>query len=130
MVMARILVIDDDHDFNQLLATYLSEQGHQVSVAYNGREGLARYEKDLPDVVLSDIRMPKKDGVDLLLKFRNHPDHQPKGIILMSGLGNTDNNRYKATLKTLGAYDFLQKPFPLEHLSAQITQILQGAESK
>ena len=122
--MARILVIDDDKDFNLLIADYLTDQGHKVSAAYNGSEGLERFEQDRPDLVLSDIRMPKQDGLDLMLRFRNHLHHQPKGIILMSGLGNTNSQAYQDILKSLGAADFLQKPFALGELSAKIAAIL------
>ncbi len=122
--MARILVIDDDEQFNQLIKDYLSSLGHHVSAAYNGQEGFASYENCHPDIVLSDIRMPKKDGLDLLLKFRNHNEHIPKGIILMSGVVNTHTPEYQMTLKALGATSFLQKPFPLEELSNTIDQLL------
>ena len=127
--MAHILVIDDDQAFNQLIQDFLSEHGYEVSAAFNGREGLIRFEADQPDIVISDIRMPKSDGLDLLLKFRNHDEHQPKGIILMSGLGNTQNESYKNTLQALGATDFLQKPFRLDDLLHKIKHILSSSQS-
>ena len=122
--MARILVIDDDVAFNRLIEEYLIELGHQVITAHNGREGFSRFESDTPDIVISDIRMPKSDGLDLLLKIRNHDSHIPKGIILMSGLGNAQNENYIGTIQALGATDLLQKPFPLSDLSEKIAQIL------
>lgn len=122
--MISILVIDDDQDFNNIVTSFLSEQGYRVASAFNGKEGIARFEDDLPDIVITDIRMPKKDGVDLLLKFRNHPDHQPRGIILMSGLSNSDNQTYQAMLKSLGAHDYLQKPFELKDLLVKIETIM------
>ena len=122
--MASILVIDDDAPFNTLIQEFLSQQGHNVTAAYNGREGLDRFEEDQPDIVITDIRMPKSDGLDLLLKLRNHGEHAPKGIILMSGLVNAQSDRYKNTLQALGASDFMQKPFPLDELSRKINEIL------
>ena len=127
--MAQILVIDDDRDFNAVITAFLKENGHNVSSAFQGAEGLKLFEQGHPDIVISDIRMPKKDGLDLLLKFRNHPDHQPMGIILMSGLSNSGNVAYQETLRTLGAYAFFQKPFSLNELANKVTELLQGVES-
>lgn len=127
--MSRILVVEDDKQYNNLLTYFLQAEGYEVTSALNGREGLEFFERDRPDIVLTDIRMPKKDGLDLLLKFRSHAKCSPKGIILMSGFGNTHNDTYVESLKALGATEFLQKPFELADLKNLIEKILDAANS-
>jgi two-component system, NtrC family, nitrogen regulation response regulator NtrX len=122
--MATILVVEDDTLFQQLLTDFLNTLHHSVITTNNGKHAFQLYTTELPDIVLCDIRMPKQDGLDFLLKARAYQKHKARGIILMSGKGNTHSEEYRNIVKNLGAYDFLQKPFPLETLANKINTLL------
>jgi CheY-like chemotaxis protein len=62
--MARILIIDDEPNMRSMLRRMLHQAGHQVSEAGNGAEGIDSYERDPPDLVITDIIMPKKEGIE------------------------------------------------------------------
>jgi two-component system alkaline phosphatase synthesis response regulator PhoP len=106
--MAVILIVDDEPSITNLLAALLEDEGHQVSTASNGREGLAHLEKVKPDLVLSDVMMPILDGRALCQAMHANPSYQAIPIILMSAAieGNISSEcKYAA---------FLKKPFNLD----------------
>ncbi len=104
--MRRVLVVDDEENQRLVLRTLLKRQGYEVETAESGEEALALVDTFGPDVVLTDVRMPKMGGLDLLATL------QAKGneatVIVMSAYGNVDDalEAIKA-----GAYDYVQKPF-------------------
>jgi CheY-like chemotaxis protein len=82
--MAVILVIDDERDIRELLREALEGAGHRVLTAGDGRDGLRVFHANRPDLVITDIFMPKRSGIDLVLQLgRLHP---PPKIIAMSGV--------------------------------------------
>jgi len=108
----RVLIVDDEKDFVEMLSLRLTDEGHVVRAAYNAEEGLAVLKQDEPDVVLLDIRMPGMDGIAALrMIVRDHPLVE---VVLLTGHGSVDTA--VAGLK-LGAFDYLQKP-------AQYTELL------
>jgi CheY-like chemotaxis protein len=116
--MARILVIDDDEDVRAVLRGVLEQAGHEVVVAANGVEGIDAFRRLAADLVITDIVMPEKEGIetirDLVEEFPN------ARIVAMSGGGkrlNRDNALFTAS--EIGAYKILRKPFePSELLSS------------
>src|SRR5262245_30283156 len=85
---ARILVIEDDEGVQTLMRDLLSAIGHNVFVANNGRQGLARYRDCHPDLVITDIFMPERDGLDVILELAPYDVK----IIAMSGGGDIDRS--------------------------------------
>jgi CheY-like chemotaxis protein len=82
--MAVVLVVDDEHDIRELLREALEQAGHRVVTADDGRDALRAYHANHPDVVITDIFMPRRSGIDLVLQLsRLHP--VPK-VIAMSGV--------------------------------------------
>ncbi len=113
--MARILVVDDDTDIRQTLAEILGYDGHVVEVARDGLEAQRLIEKVAFDIVLCDVRMPGKDGMELLdWAKKNRPDVE---FIMLSGHATIDM-AVEATKK--GAFDFLEKPLDLPKLEILI----------
>lgn len=113
--MARILVVDDDADIRQTLAEILGYDGHVVEVARDGLEAQRLIEKVAFDIVLCDVRMPGKDGMELLdwaKKTRSDVE-----FIMLSGHATIDM-AVEATKK--GAFDFLEKPLDLPKLEILI----------
>jgi two-component system, NtrC family, response regulator AtoC len=105
-VVKRILVVDDEENIRIVLRTLLRRQGYEVEVASSAEEALPLIESFGPDFILTDVRMPRMSGLELLnnLKARN----SPATVIVMSAFGNTE-----MALEAIkqGAYDYLHKPF-------------------
>lgn len=104
--MKRILVVDDEENLRLVLRTLLTRQGYQVETAASGEEALSLVESFGPDFVLTDVRMPKMGGLDLLSTLRAKGNEAT--VIVMSAYGNTD---LAIEAMKAGAYDYIQKPF-------------------
>jgi two-component system, NtrC family, response regulator AtoC len=102
----RVLVVDDEENIRLVLKTLLKRNGYEVEAAKNGEEAIALIDSYGPDVVLTDVRMPRTGGLDLLnaLKAKNNP----ATVIVMSAYGNVDQ---AIEAMKAGAYDYIQKPF-------------------
>lgn len=113
---ARILLVEDDQDQQELLYRHLEREGFAVQTACGGDEAFAKLQAGSCDLVLSDLNMPSGSGLKLVAKLRQHGMHDV-AVILMSAEG-TKVQRVSGL--ELGADDFLPKPFSLEELSARI----------
>ncbi|HEY6553979.1 MAG TPA: sigma-54 dependent transcriptional regulator, partial [Vicinamibacteria bacterium] len=117
----RVVVIDDEVNAAAALETLLREDGYQVARAHDAREGLLLLEKEEPDVVLTDLRMPGMDGIELLSKIKQlRPETM---VILMTAYGTV---KTAVRAMKLGAEDYLGKPIDVEELEV----ILQKAIEK
>ncbi len=112
MAAVRVLVVDDDPVILELLRINFEIEGFEVFSASDGQEGLERARADRPDVVLSDIMMPRLDGLQLLARLRDDPTTAGVPVVLLSAKAqNAEVQRGLA----LGADDYVTKPFdPLE----------------
>ncbi|MCO6509561.1 MAG: sigma-54-dependent Fis family transcriptional regulator [Aridibacter famidurans] len=124
--MARILVVDDEKNLRLVVQKELARIGHDVEVAMNGEEAWGLLEDRDFDVMLSDINMPKLDGMALLRRLsENLPD--PPEVIMLTG---------QATVETaieamkLGAYDYLTKPYRINELTMLVSQAAEKHELK
>ncbi len=109
--MANILIVDDEQSYRQLLTLVFQGDGHTVRTAENGREALESIEKDPPNVVVSDVKMPDIDGLEMLRQIREtDPD---LGVVFMTAFASVESAR---DAFKLGADDFIQKPFDVEEL--------------
>jgi two-component system nitrogen regulation response regulator NtrX len=106
MPKPRILVIDDDTGIRESLKMTLEYDGYDVSGAATGQEGLALVEREVPDLVLLDLKMPGMDGLDVLTRLHAM---QPALPVVMISAHGTGSAGAEATRK--GALDFLEKPF-------------------
>jgi two-component system response regulator AtoC len=104
--MRRILVVDDEENIRLVLRTLLRKNGYEVETADSGETALLMVDTFGPDVILTDVRMPKMGGLDLLatLKAKQHP----ATVIVMSAFGNMD---LALEAMKAGAYDYVGKPF-------------------
>ena len=107
-----VLVIDDDPVILELLRVNFEIEGFDVICATDGEEGLSRAQSEHPDIVISDIMMPRRDGLQLLRDLKSDPDTEDLPVILLSAKAQ------KAEVQQgldLGADDYITKPFdPLE----------------
>ena len=123
--MARILVIDDNDEFRDIVKRWLEEAGYEVSEAANGEEGIKRYREKPAELVIADIIMPKKEGIETMMELkRDFPDVK---IIAVSGGGVVDPKDYLEGAKLIGgAMRTFAKPFKKEELLQAITELLTG----
>ena len=125
--MARILLIDDDDSFRSMLRLKLTYFGHTVMEAHNGKEGLELLPQANADLVMTDIVMPEKDGIEVILELKQI---QPNlKIIAMSGGARISSATHLLVARQLGAAKVLPKPFTNEALIAAISELLPGAAS-
>jgi CheY-like chemotaxis protein len=123
--MARILLIDDDHAVRTMLSLTLAHFGHTVIEAGNGREGLDLFKHANADLVITDIVMPEKEGLEVLIELREKHG-PPVKVIAMSGGGRQKATDYLRLAKLMGAAKVLAKPFSNEALIAAINELLPG----
>ena len=110
-----VLVVDDEAPIRRLLRTSLSAQNFEVLEAADAAAALARLPKDKPDVVLLDLTLPDRDGIEVIRTIRSTGDKTP--IIVLSSRGD---ERGKVEALDLGADDYVTKPFGTGELVARI----------
>src|SRR5512133_2810605 len=118
--MAKILVFDDEPSILLMLKKMLEKAGHDVDVALNGREGLEMFEKNKPDLLITDIIMPEKEGLETIFELRKkYPNLK---IIAISGGGRISPDGYLPGARLLGANLTFSKPLvPKEFLQGVST---------
>src|SRR5882757_1377742 len=105
-VMRRVLVVDDEENIRLVLKTLLKRHGYEVEVADSGESALTLVDSFGPDVILTDVRMPKMNGLDLLATLK--AKQNPATVIVMSAYGSVD---LALEAMKAGAYDYVGKPF-------------------
>ncbi len=107
--MAKILIVDDEPSFCELLKTLLKSHGHEAFTAYNGKEAIEQFKQNRPQFTLLDLRMPEMDGLEVLKQVRAI---DPKAAVMILTAWGTDEMEQQA--RRLGATDFLSKAISLE----------------
>jgi CheY-like chemotaxis protein len=122
--MASILLIDDDDSVRAVLCATLTHFGHTVTEARNGKEGLDLYPKSKADLVITDIIMPEKEGLEVVTALRSaNPSVK---IIAISGGGRTRSSDNLKMARLLGAARVIAKPFSAAELIAAVGELLPG----
>lgn len=115
--MKKILVVDDDTTLRTALTRYLEKRGYSVQDAASGLEGLARFEQDPPDLIVSDVMMPAMDGYEFCRRLRATRSGQLIPFIFLSSKGEVED---RVQGHSIGADDYLIKPFEPKELLAKI----------
>jgi CheY-like chemotaxis protein len=117
--MATVLVVDDEFGIVDVLETILTDEGHRVLSACNGKQGLVRLSEEKPDVILLDFMMPILGGAEMLREMAAEPGHQRIPVIMMSSLSE------EAVAKRCKGYAaFLHKPFRATAVLGAVARIL------
>src|SRR3954469_17189006 len=119
MPKSRILVVDDEVAIRESLRMTLEYEGYECILASTGQEALSLVERDSPDLVLLDVKMPGMDGIDVLERLRAMNEALP--VIVVSGHG-TISTAVEATKK--GAFDFIEKPFASDRVLVSLRNAL------
>ena len=115
----QILLIDDEQDVRLSLSKFLGRLGHSITCAPNAAEGLISFNTIDFDVVISDIRMPGMDGLELLQQIKS-VQNSPVSVIIITGHGDMEK---AITALKYGAYDYLQKPIDVRELALTLERI-------
>jgi CheY-like chemotaxis protein len=120
--MADILIIDDDDALRSTMRKLLERVGHAVREAADGASGLALLKQSRPDLVVTDLYMPEKEGIETILEVRAvHPDLP---ILAVSGGGIASPGATLGDAEALGASATLAKPFSVEDFQETIERLL------
>ena len=120
-IPTRILLVDDEKDFVEMLSMRLADAGEQVTAAYSGQECLEKLAQTSIDVVILDIKMPGMDGIQTLREIKAM--FPLVEVIMLTGHGTTET---AVKGMKLGAFDYLLKPADFEDLTTK----LEGAKKK
>ena len=119
----RILIIDDDEELVETLKEVLVDEGYDVEVAWNGREGIRLQGINPYNVIITDIIMPEEDGLEVIMWVK--ASHPKTKVIAISGGGYFDSREYLLMAKELGATKVFIKPFEIESLKKGIKEVLE-----
>ena len=121
--MPNILLIEDEDSIRRVLKKVLQEdnQSYKFTEATDGQEGISTLKKQEFDLILCDIKMPKKDGIEVLDFIRNHTPTTP--VVMISGHGNLET---AVKAMRMGAFDYISKPPDLNHLLSTVRSALKS----
>jgi len=122
---SRILLVDDEPGLRTAVQAYLEDEGFQVTTAVDGEEGWEKAQKMIPDVIISDVMMPRCDGYGLLKKIREDERLGGTPVIFLTAKGMTADRTqgYQA-----GVDDYMPKPFDPDELVARVNNVVQRQE--
>ena len=116
----RILIVDDDYEIIDALRYALEAKGFEVMIARDGNQGLAMAEREVPDLVILDMMMPKRSGFLVLEKLRR-THAVPIRVIMITA---NEGSRHKAYAEMLGVDDYIRKPFAMDRLVDSVSRLL------
>jgi DNA-binding response OmpR family regulator len=122
----KILVVEDDSNIEQLVTFKLKNAGFQVHIAHNGVEALKFLEKNIVDLVVTDIMMPIMGGKELVIELKKNPKTKAIPVIML-----TSRTLEKEVVEgfSLGAEDYIKKPFSPQELIVRIKTVLARKKS-
>ena len=125
--MAKLLIIDDERGIRNTLKEILADEGHEVEVAENGKQGLEMAQNKAYDLIFSDIKMPELDGLEVLKALKEGDEAIETPVVMISGHGDVET---AVQALKLGAYDFLLKPLDLNRILITTKNALESKSLK
>lgn len=122
--MQKILIIDDESHILLMLKKMLEHYGYEIEMAINGVEGISLFKKTKPDLVITDIIMPEKEGLETIREMRRIK--KDLKIIAMSGGGKVSADNYLEIAKIFGASRMIAKPFTKHEMVSTVQELLKG----
>lgn len=122
--MPKVLLVDDDRDLVGVLRYTFQRDGYTVAAAYDGEAALRAIKSETPDVVILDLMMPKRSGMDVLEEMRRYKNVP---VIVLTALGDEDN---VVSALGLGADDYVVKPFRPRELKARANALIRRSRGK
>lgn len=119
--MANILVVEDERDIRELITFTLTFAGHKIIQASNGEEAVQLARETRPDLILTDVRMPKMTGYEVCKTLRSVPEFAKTPIVILSAKGQDEEVEQG---RDAGATDYIMKPFAPDKLQQRVAEIL------
>ncbi len=119
--MAKILIAEDEPDIRELVAFMLRFAGYEVLAATNGEEAVQTASREIPDLILMDVRMPRMTGYDACRLMKANPDLHDVPVVFLSAKGQ--ESEIQSGLEA-GAEEYLLKPFSPDELTNRVRAIL------
>ena len=121
--MFSILVVDDEDSVRELVKEMLSRDGYTIYEASNGQEAVDSFNEHPVDLILTDLVMPEKSGIDLIMQLKNE-NSQVKVVAISGGGGITGRFDYLPIAKLLGARAIIRKPFTMAEIRKAVSEAL------
>src|ERR1700757_2645232 len=121
--MAKVLIIEDDGDLQQILSLTLSRDGYELHYAFNGKEGYDKMVSLQPDVVLLDLMLPVLNGAEIMKMVATNTLVRDIPIIVMTAHGDKAD-MLESSIKAHGVREYLRKPFEISKLKSTIRRML------
>jgi len=123
----KVLIVEDETDFRDMLRHVLEHAGYQVAAAGNGEDGLGLYRQTLPDVVILDVNLPDMSGFDICRKIREDGPRSETPILMCTVRSEVSG---VAEGLGLGATDYVLKPFQVSDLLERLSRALQRKDGR
>ena len=123
MKLHKILLVDDETGFAELLRDLLRMDNYEVEVANDGVEGVEKVQTFKPDVIISDIVMPRMSGFEMFKKLKSSPETASIPFLFITGF---QDERVLAEARKIGVFGILQKPIDLEQIENRVSALLGG----
>ena len=120
--MKKILVVDDDKILRAVLQHTLEQEGYQVTIVNSGNDAIKSFDRDPPDIVISDVSMPEMDGFEFCRLLRSRPSGQLVPFVFLSARDDLED---RIQGHSIGADDYLTKPFEIKELLAKIEALIE-----
>jgi two-component system alkaline phosphatase synthesis response regulator PhoP len=123
---AKILLVDDDPDVRMAIGTVLEAEGYQVKTAHDGIECLDRVREELPDLLILDLLMPRKDGFAVIRELRENPKYRELPILILTAV-REDASRRRYELETglaMDVQDYVEKRIAPPELLRRVAKLL------
>jgi DNA-binding NtrC family response regulator len=117
--LMKILVVDDEEGARELFNTILTDEGYEVALAINGEDGISQFKNALFDLVVTDIKMPGMDGLQLLQEIRK--TGSKADVIMVTAYGEVES--YLKAM-SLGAAEYINKPIRIKELKRIVHKVL------
>lgn len=121
----KILIVEDEKSMREVLKILLEGEGYEVSTASDGAEGMACLDRDIFDLVITDVKMPKADGFEVLKRIK---DVSPDTIVIMITAFGTKDSAIEAM--KLGAYDYISKPFNIDEIRLIVKKAIEKKQAQ
>jgi len=117
----KILLVDDEAGFADLMRDLLTMDGYEVEIAHDGQEGIEKLKSFAPEVIISDIVMPRLSGFDMFRKIKTDPATSSIPFLFITGF---QDDRVLQEARKIGVFGILRKPIDIEQIEARLKELL------
>jgi CheY-like chemotaxis protein len=121
----KVLLVDDEAGFAELMRDLLEMDSYEVVVAYDGQEGLEKLQGYMPDVIISDIVMPRLSGFEMFKRVKAAPETASIPFLFITGF---QDERVLAEARKIGVFGILRKPVDIEQIETRLKDLIKNKD--